>query len=186
MRTEEPIDFVRDAIKYKRSGKVLDLGAGQGRNSLFFARTGFRVTAVDSSPVAIGKITKQARRENLFINARVEDVRIFDFDSFFDVILMTFVLHHLLRSEGVLLIEKIKDKTSHLGLNVIAAFTKNGDFFKGNQSADKFYLEEGELKKIYGDWRIIKWSEKRTRALQKTSEKKAMFNITSFLLAQKP
>jgi SAM-dependent methyltransferase len=48
-----------------RRYRVLDLGAGQGRNSLFLARQGYGVDAVDPSRVAAETITAAAKREEL-------------------------------------------------------------------------------------------------------------------------
>jgi SAM-dependent methyltransferase len=52
-----------------RSGRVLDLGAGQGRNSLFLARRGYGVDAVDRSKVAVETISTAAAGEDLDIRA---------------------------------------------------------------------------------------------------------------------
>ncbi len=41
-------------------GPALDAGCGDGRNSLWLAKQGFDVTAIDSSPVAIAKVIHQA------------------------------------------------------------------------------------------------------------------------------
>jgi SAM-dependent methyltransferase len=52
-----------------RTFRVLDLGAGQGRNSLFLARKGYGVDAVDPSRVAAETIAAAAQREDLDIRA---------------------------------------------------------------------------------------------------------------------
>jgi SAM-dependent methyltransferase len=54
---------------------VLELGAGQGRDSLFFARSGFRVTALDFSATGVAAIEAKARAEGLggSLEPRVHD-----------------------------------------------------------------------------------------------------------------
>jgi SAM-dependent methyltransferase len=47
---------------------LLDLGCGLGRHSLLFAQHGFRVTALDSSPSGLQRLTENARKMNLVIN----------------------------------------------------------------------------------------------------------------------
>jgi len=44
---------------------VLDIGVGQGRNTLFLARHGFRIDAIDPSTVAVDTIRQKADSEKL-------------------------------------------------------------------------------------------------------------------------
>lgn len=45
----EPTPVVKKVLEHITYGKVLDLGAGEGRNSLFLAENGFEVTAIDNA-----------------------------------------------------------------------------------------------------------------------------------------
>jgi SAM-dependent methyltransferase len=47
--------------------KILELGCGQGRDTLFFASKGIDVTALDFSSVAIKGLIKHQRKEILCI-----------------------------------------------------------------------------------------------------------------------
>ena len=71
MYAEEP-DFFGEEHSYpakkaaeilKREGKsrVLEIGAGQGRDSLYFAKNGFHVTALDYSETAVEAINQKAQ-----------------------------------------------------------------------------------------------------------------------------
>ncbi|GAA4882010.1 class I SAM-dependent methyltransferase [Kitasatospora terrestris] len=53
-------------------GRALDLAAGEGRNSLWLAARGWRVTAVDFSPVALGRARALAAALPAEAGARVE------------------------------------------------------------------------------------------------------------------
>jgi SAM-dependent methyltransferase len=55
----EPNRFVAERLAGLPPGRVLDLGAGQGRNAVWLTLQGHRVTAVDLSPVA-GDQTREA------------------------------------------------------------------------------------------------------------------------------
>ncbi len=50
--------------------KVLELGCGQGRDSLFFASKGLEVYAIDSSKVAMETLTTKTKELNLDINLK--------------------------------------------------------------------------------------------------------------------
>jgi len=56
-------------------GRALDLGAGDGRNSLFLARQGFAVEAVDVAAEAVAKLRARATAVDLPVAARVCDIR---------------------------------------------------------------------------------------------------------------
>ncbi|MDF6045399.1 class I SAM-dependent methyltransferase [Streptomyces sp. JH14] len=55
-------------------GRALDLAAGEGRNAVWLASRGWRVDAVDFSPVAVRRITDAAAHHRWAIRAEVADV----------------------------------------------------------------------------------------------------------------
>ncbi|MCU0266627.1 MAG: class I SAM-dependent methyltransferase [Actinomycetia bacterium] len=50
-----PNQFVAQVVAPLPAGRALDLAAGEGRNALWLAERGWRVTAVDFSEVALGR-----------------------------------------------------------------------------------------------------------------------------------
>jgi len=76
-----PSDPARIAAEmFEREGKtlILELGGGQGRDTIFFARNGFHVKVLDYSESAVGAITDKAHNLGLsgYITARQHDVRV--------------------------------------------------------------------------------------------------------------
>lgn len=65
---------------FKKEGKttILELGGGQGRDTIFFARNSLRVTVLDYSESAVGAIADKARKLGLsgYITALQHDVRV--------------------------------------------------------------------------------------------------------------
>ena len=55
-------------------GRALELGCGEGVNSVYLERQGFEVTAVDVSPTAIERARGFAEREGVSVDFRVADV----------------------------------------------------------------------------------------------------------------
>jgi len=52
----EPNRFVAEALGAREpAGRALDLACGEGRNAIWLAQRGWRVTGVDYSPVAIAR-----------------------------------------------------------------------------------------------------------------------------------
>ncbi len=47
------------------TGTILDLGAGQGRDSVFLAKRGYNVIALDSSKVGLDQLQERVEADNL-------------------------------------------------------------------------------------------------------------------------
>ncbi|HLL67429.1 MAG TPA: methyltransferase domain-containing protein [Micromonosporaceae bacterium] len=71
----EPNRFVISELGGLAPGRALDLAAGEGRNAIWLAGRGWRVTAVDFSDVAIGKGRKLARRRGVTVDWLTTDLR---------------------------------------------------------------------------------------------------------------
>ena len=77
---ESPSAFARHALDLFRqqdATTVLELGFGQGRDTLWFAEQGLRVTALDYSEQAVTEMTAEARTKGLGgqVAGRLHDVR---------------------------------------------------------------------------------------------------------------
>ena len=88
---EKPSSFAtlcyEDFSKYG-CRKLLELGCGQGRDTIFFAYKGLEVHAIDSSKVAIKTLNERTRKENVSINLQNFDAKSgLSFDNnYFDVV----------------------------------------------------------------------------------------------------
>lgn len=59
----------RQVLRFAR-GRVLDIGCGAGRHSLYLQRKGFRVTGVDASPIAVDLARRRGVRDVRRMDAR--------------------------------------------------------------------------------------------------------------------
>jgi cyclopropane fatty-acyl-phospholipid synthase-like methyltransferase len=92
--------FERMVLANDLHGKALDLGCGDGRNSLFLARYGFSVDAFDVSQPAVEKLNQTARRSGLKITAEVVDLRdLVTPPDHYDLVVADTVFCHLQSSE---------------------------------------------------------------------------------------
>lgn len=72
---------------------ILDLGCGQGRDSLALGRLGFKVVGIDTSSVGINQLNTIAEREGLEVEGIVGDLNEVSNMSTYDIILMDSMFH---------------------------------------------------------------------------------------------
>jgi SAM-dependent methyltransferase len=76
---EEPSNFAVFCFNYMKANKhvkkILEIGAGHGRDSIFFATNGFEVEALDYSVVAVEILSNIAKEKSLPIKSMVFDIK---------------------------------------------------------------------------------------------------------------
>jgi len=120
--------------------RALDVACGEGRNSIYLARRGFRTTGLDISDVGIAKAARQAHAEGLEVEFHRVDLEGWRIREQFDLIInFNFLLRGLIPEEigalvpgGLLLFDTILESPQLLA-------THNPDFF----------LRYGELERIF-------------------------------------
>ena len=78
---QEPTVFLVSAVEDLEPGAALDVGMGQGRNALFLAERGWRVTGFDVSQAGVNQAVTAAEEKGLEIEAVVEPAQRFDWGT---------------------------------------------------------------------------------------------------------
>lgn len=139
---------------------LLDIGCGEGRDSVFFARNGYRVTGFDSSAEGVRKsiaLAEEQRLSVVFFQADINECRLQDF---YDVVFASGALHYIplpLREE---ILSNYKHFTTSGGIH---AFTVpiNKPFLPKDPAADdlEHNWRSGEILTYYHDWKIEFFTE---------------------------
>jgi tellurite methyltransferase len=141
-------------LKYAKSGKVLDLGSGEGRDDIFMAKNGFDVTGVDISETGVKRMLETAKEMGVKVKGLVQDISKFEFKEKYDIIISNNTLQFLSEKDAKRVISEMKENTNEGGLNVIVSFTED------NPSKELPYLfKKGELKSMYSYWEILEYEE---------------------------
>lgn len=106
-------------------GRVLDLGCGQGRDALMFARAGHRVRGIDHSAVGIRQMLEAAAGEALDVEGQVADIADVPIDDHFDVVLLDRVLHMLGADDRRAVLEKAQRAVAEGGVLLVAEGPKS-------------------------------------------------------------
>jgi SAM-dependent methyltransferase len=120
---EKPNDFLSDQIKYiPREGRVLCLCEGEGRNAVYLAKNGFKVTAIDFSEKAKKKAVLLASRHNVSIDYHLLDLAEYDFEiNKWDAIISIF--GHLPSPLRKIVYPKLVSSLKKDGVFIIEAYT---------------------------------------------------------------
>ncbi len=139
-------------------GKTLDLGCGNGRNSLYLAANGFDVTAWDKNPASINNLESIRQAEGLEnLQAAIKDLNSLSFDGEYDFILSTVVMMFLEAKTIPGLIDNMQRCTKVGGYNLIVAAMDTEDY--PCTVGFPFAFKPQELRNYYAGWEFLKYNE---------------------------
>jgi tellurite methyltransferase len=135
--------------------RLLDIGCGEGRNAVFFARNGYEVHAFDISGTGLEKTRRLAERAGVSVRVFQADLNRFRLDETFDILFSTGTLHSSDPSVRAELFENYKRHTAAGGLNVFSVFVDKPFVARAPDSDPNMHLwRSGELFTLYHDWQI--------------------------------
>ena len=165
---KEPSKYVKLIPQYFSSGNVLDLGAGEGKNSFYLASLGFNVTAIEVSTYAVknflDRIIEESKKNDFSDNINIIYGDVKKIDDFvnkkFDIVVAYGLLHCFSsKTEIVEFLEKIKNITKPGGIHVISTFTNELPVPEIQDYLELTLLRKGEIKEYYKDWGILKYED---------------------------
>lgn len=150
-----PAKFLAENFDYLPTGsKVLDMGMGEGRNAVFLARKGHKVTGIDISSVAIKKSRMLAKEYGVQIKGIIATLDKYKFPKqSFDAIICFYYVDRKL-------VEKMKTWLKPGGLIIFEAYTEKQKSVKDHvKYSDDQYLKSKELLSMFDGLNILKYEE---------------------------
>jgi len=149
--SETPAALVEQFAGSLTAGWALDLACGPGRHALYLAERGWRVTAVDGSPIAIEHLRRRARAKQLDIDARIADLERGEFEipaDAFDLIVDSYYLQRDL-------IPAMQRGVRPGGMVIAIVHLADSDQAHGTPSR----ATPGELRACFKGWTILHYFE---------------------------
>lgn len=153
----EPTTFARRLADMLPGGRVLDLGCGEGRDAVFFAARGFRVTGVDVSAAGIGKARRLARAAGVRVRWVVADMGRYLPRGPYDLVFSCGAVHYLPRPVRDRIFPRWQAVTRPGGLHGHIVFTDREVYVEKGEIVE--YFRPGEIRNYYGDWEVLEYEE---------------------------
>jgi tellurite methyltransferase len=152
---KSPVRFLAENYQYiPFEGTVLDMGMGEGRNAVFLAQKGYRVTGIDISSVAVKKAYMLAEEFGVKFKGVVASLNEYKIaPASFDAIAC---FYYVDRS----LIERMKTWLKPGGILIYEAYTvREMKTKKAPEYNPEYYLKEQELLSMFSGMRVLKYEE---------------------------
>lgn len=136
--------------------RVLDIGCGEGKDAVFFAKCGYLVTAFDISEKGIEKAKRLAEHNKVDINFFKADIFDYRPDTEFDIIFSSGMFHFIQPNTRKELCESLKAHTSFGGINALNVFVQKPFINRApdetRDEKQRHLWHSGELFEYYHDW----------------------------------
>ncbi|WP_158782629.1 tellurite resistance methyltransferase TehB [Pantoea sp. BAV 3049] len=153
-----PHSEVVEAVSLMEPGRALDLGCGNGRNSLYLNLKGFDVTAWDRSAPSLANLNQIITGEGLTgIRTAEKDLNDLRFNGAYELVISTVVMMFLQPETIPQLIADMQASTVRGGYNLIVAAMDTEDY--PCNVGFPFAFKSGELSGYYRRWHILKYNE---------------------------
>ncbi len=151
-----PNSLLVDAVRDLAPGRALDIHMGQGRNAIYLASRGWRVTGFDFSAEGVRAAREAAHRAGVDLNALVQTHEEFDFGrARWDLVVMSYTWVPL-RSPFV---DRILDSLAPAGLLVFEHLMDES----GSPNAAPWLPTPNSLLRTFSALRILRYEDVRTQ-----------------------
>ena len=136
--------------------KLLDVGCGEGKDALFFARNGYDVTAFDIAESGIDKLYRLADRYRVPVNAFKADMMEYRCQEEFDIIYSSRAMQYMRSDVRREIIENYQEYTRQDGINAFNVYVEK-PFIPDPPDQDNYVelWKSGEVFLYYRDWKLL-------------------------------
>lgn len=152
---KRPAQFLAENYDFLESNStILDVGMGEGRNAVFLAQKGHKVTGVDISSVAIKKAYMLAKEYGVRIKGVVASMETYNIpDNFFDAIICFYYVDRNI-------ISKMINWLRPGGILIFEAYTLKQREAKGlKRESESFFVKPQELLTMFPGMQVLKFEE---------------------------
>jgi SAM-dependent methyltransferase len=149
----QPNALLITTVEGRKPGRALDVGMGQGRNSVFLALKGWDVTGFDISDEGVAVSRKNAERAGVKLNAIRETDEAFDYGSDrWDLIVF---MYEPFPVTSAAYVERLRKSMKSGGLLVIESFGRDAT----DPNRQSTSIDPGQLLSAFKDFRLLHFED---------------------------
>ncbi|WP_435358566.1 SAM-dependent methyltransferase [Haloarchaeobius sp. DFWS5] len=138
------------------SMKLVDIGAGEGRDAVFFAESGFDVFATDVSPTGLEKAERLAEERGVSLRTVEADANHLFVPWTVDVMYSIGALQYVRPENREAQFDHFKSQTNPGGVHALFTFVDHPKIpTPPDWTENEYFYERGELAGYYEDWDVI-------------------------------
>ena len=158
-----PAEFCDELIRlrpFPKAKKVLDIGCGEGKDAVYMAMQGYKVTAFDLTENGIAKTKRLADEKGVKIDAYVDDINSFTAGDTYDIVSSTGTVQYLFEENKKIFFEKINKITNVNGIVFFNVFVEKPFLeLPPDWDIEEKMWKSGELFTFFPDWKIHRIDE---------------------------
>jgi SAM-dependent methyltransferase len=121
---DQHVDWIHHHLLSGRPAKILDLGCGPGLYASRLARLGHTCLGIDYGPASIAHAQEEARRDGLDCTYRHQDIRMAEYGTGFDLVMLIFGEFNVFRpSEAESILQKAHQALADKGILLLEPHT---------------------------------------------------------------
>ncbi len=153
----ETKEFLKTIQKSTKTGRVMDIGCGEGRMCIFFEKNGYHAYGIDYSETAIKRAKKSAKEEGVQPDFRTGNVLELPYPgNFFDVAVDWSVFDHIEPENHELYLDNLLRVLRKGGFYMLAVFSASTPWMRSRKksyySGDAYFqfFDEDDIRRIFG------------------------------------
>lgn len=175
----KPDSLAKKALNFIKSGNsLLDIGCGEGADSVFFAKKGFQVVAIDNNKIYLDRL-RAFQRDNHLPNISIQNCDVISYSypqNYYDIINCLLVGCCMKRSEFENMLVLIKQSVKPNGVIIMSLrnyydpelkdYSNSAKMIEPNTYLKKddcckirYFIEKGRLKELFNDFNILYYFE---------------------------
>ena len=145
----QPSRLLVEAIRGRQPGRALDLGMGEGRNTIYLAQQGWQATGVDLADVGVAQAKARAAELHVNLTALVDDLDRYDFGKGQWDLITLFYMHAWYHGGKPASPKRLMAALKPGGLLVTEGFA----------GTEKFMFQPNELLCDFSDLRVLRYED---------------------------